>query len=409
MAHAVWTASPLVARSDAVRFQRFLHSRQYPSDCRSTVGARARQDYFYALGLGAQMVSLKFNFVHALLSDQVYHFPTSHYVNPLRCPSRSFGCYFAAPTNCSWPNGAAPAPEQKKHRRTENVKIHWCFDLPRRKLSRLAGLRAVHSKEWYHAQVSAFLFRPNAELATFGRELLANMEQGASVGNLPLKNGNGGNNGSCVAVHIRRTDKHTEDHRTAQRTFHDFAQLFKAWGYWKYDGAVTSLRAFLGSEDKTTFTTMPPLLAPYNSYWIPARYFVMDGSAGKKFKDIRQGNSRLGELYGSLEDEAKKGSSGGTAASSHLQKDEGMVLIAQILLMSGCEAVLASYSSNVAILVHDLMLARKVARAEPMHALDVNGRVYCGCGASFCMNLERKTVREAGRSIKHVIDGFKYR
>ena len=51
-------------------------------------------------------------------------------------------------------------------------------------------------------------------------------------------------------------------------------------------------------------------------------------------------------------------------------------LIAQILLMSGCEAVLASYSSNVAILVHDLMLARKVARAEPMHALDVNGRDF---------------------------------
>ena len=81
----------------------------------------------------------------------------------------------------------------------------------------------------------------------------------------------------------------------------------------------------------------------------------------------------------------------------------------QILLMSGCEAMIGSYSSNVAILLHDLMLARKVARGEAMHALDVNGRVYCGCGASFCMNLERKTVREAGRSIKHVVDGFKYR
>lgn len=86
-----------------------------------------------------------------------------------------------------------------------------------------------------------------------------------------------------------------------------------------------------------------------------------------------------------------------------------MVLIGQILLMSGCEALLASYSSNVAILVHDLMYARKVARAEPMHTMDVNGRIYCGCGASFCMNLERKTVREGGRSIRHVVDGFKYR
>ena len=91
-----------------------------------------------------------------------------------------------------------------------------------------------------------------------------------------------------------------------------------------------------------------------------------------------------------------------------LQKDEGSVLILQMLLMSGCDALIGSYSSNVAVLVHDLMLARQITRGEPLHALDINGRVYCGCGASFCMNLERKTVREGGRSIKHVVDGFKY-
>ena len=358
------------------------------------------------------MVSLKFNFVHALLADRVYHFPTSHYVNPLRCASRSFDCYFAAPTNCSW---RAEPSSPARHARKENVKIHWCFDLPRRRLSRLAGLRAVHAKEWYHAQIAAFLFRPNAQTAAFGRELLGNMEGtppavGGGFGGVGTRRARVGGNGSCVAMHIRRTDKHTEDHRTAQRSFGDFAQLFKAWGYWKYDGAVTGLRAFLGSEDKTTFEAMPPILAPYGSYWIPASYFVMDGSKGKKFVDIRQGNSRLGELYGGLEDEAKRTvGGGGGGGDARLHKDEGLVLIAQILLMSGCEAVLASYSSNVAILVHDLMYARKVARGEPMHALDVNGRVYCGCGASFCMNLERKTVRETGRSIKHVIDGFKYR
>ena len=85
-----------------------------------------------------------------------------------------------------------------------------------------------------------------------------------------------------------------------------------------------------------------------------------------------------------------------------------MVLVLQILLMSGCDALIASFSSNVAVLVHDLMLARRIVRREAAHVLDINGRVYCGCGASFCMNLERKTVREGGRSIKRVIDGFKY-
>ena len=146
----------------------------------------------------------------------------------------------------------------------------------------------------------------------------------------------------------------------------------------------------------------------------------MDMSARNKFVNINQNNARLGELYGGLEDAAKgsggasgvdgstgRGASAGPAVAQ-LLKDEGMVLIAQILLMSGCEAIIASYSSNVAILVHDLMYARKLSRGETTHAIDVNGRVYCGCGASFCMTLERKTVRDSGRSIKRVVDGFKY-
>ena len=169
-------------------------------------------------------------------------------------------------------------------------------------------------------------------------------------------------------------------------------------------GAVTDGSQLF--EDKTTFNAMPPLLRPSASYWIPSRYFVMDMSANNKFVNIRQGNGRLGELYGQFED-----ASAARAAArprGALLKDEGMVLIAQILLMSGCEAMIASYSSNVAILVHDLMLARRISRGEAMHAIDVNGRVYCGCGASFCMNLERKTVHESGRSIKHVVDGIRY-
>lgn len=72
------------------------------------------------------------------------------------------------------------------------------------------------------------------------------------------------------------------------RSFGDFAQTFKSWGYWSYPGAVTGLSAFLGSEDKATFSAMPPLLQPFDAYWIPSRYFVMDMSAKNKFVDIRQ-------------------------------------------------------------------------------------------------------------------------
>ena len=146
-----------IAASDAARFQSWIRERQYPSDCAATTGFFTRQDYFYKLGLGAQMVSLKFNLLHALLHKKVYHFPTTHYVNPLRCPSRSFDCYFERPSNCT----------RATHAAAEEVKIHWCFDVPRRRLSKLAGLRSVHSKAWYNAQLAAFLFRPNAELRAF--------------------------------------------------------------------------------------------------------------------------------------------------------------------------------------------------------------------------------------------------
>ena len=94
--------------------------------------------------------------------------------------------------------------------------------------------------------------------------------------------------------------------------------------------------------------------------------------------------------------------------AARLLKDEGMTLISQMLLMSGCEAFIGSYSSNVAILVHDLMLARRGARGEAMHAIDVNGRVYCGCGASFCMTAERKAVRDPTKSVRQIVDAFRY-
>ncbi len=398
-----------VAASDAARFQSWIRERQYPSDCAATTGFFTRQDYFYKLGLGAQMVSLKFNLLHALLHKKVYHFPTTHYVNPLRCPSRSFDCYFERPSNCT----------RATHAAAEEVKIHWCFDVPRRRLSRLAGLRAVHSKAWYHAQLAAFIYRPNAALRDFARMLLGSMEGNrtrAAVG----VGGGWRRNSSCVAMHIRRTDKHTEDHRTAQRGFADFAQTFKSWAYWAYPGAAAGLEVFIGSEDRKTFGAMPAMLAPNPCYWIPSRHFVMDMSPGKRFVNIRQGNERLLELYGLLEDEArdakrasaKAGDGGGAAPSvvlaARLLKDEGMTLISQMLLMSGCEAFIGSYSSNVAILVHDLMLARRGARGEAMHAIDVNGRVYCGCGASFCMTAERKAVRDPTKSVRQIVDAFRY-
>lgn len=159
-------STPLEQQRDAALFQAWIRRRQYPAHCSTSTGAITRQDYFFVLGLGAQMVSMKFNLVHALLQGMVYYFPTTHYTNPLRCPSRSFECYFEPPTNCS----------KVALQRQQEVKIHWCFDLPRRRLSRMAKLTAVHSSAWYHAQLAAFLFRPNAAMREYSQAVRADME-----------------------------------------------------------------------------------------------------------------------------------------------------------------------------------------------------------------------------------------
>ena len=72
-----------VEAQDAVRFQHYIFQSQFPQDCSTTTGVLTRAglkegqerwpgDYFYGLGLGSQMASLKFNFAKSLLSGRVY-------------------------------------------------------------------------------------------------------------------------------------------------------------------------------------------------------------------------------------------------------------------------------------------------------------------------------------------------
>ena len=57
------------ARQDAGTFQAWVRQRQYPQHCGRTVGLMQRKDYFHVLGLGAQMVALKFGLLNALLQQ----------------------------------------------------------------------------------------------------------------------------------------------------------------------------------------------------------------------------------------------------------------------------------------------------------------------------------------------------
>lgn len=421
--------SAAVEAADALRFQAFMHARQYPHDCGATVGVLTRAgvqpdgvthyagDYFYGLGLGSQMAALKFNFVQALLRNRVYHFPTSHYVNPVRCASQTFDCYFAPPTNCSrHGKGASPlaavVPPRSMHASVETAQLLWCFELPRKRLSRLAGLHGVHSEAWYHGQLAAFLFRPNEDMRRFRSALLpqlayvANHSRAAAGARAP----GGLHNGSCAAMHVRRTDKfrgrRREDMRK-QKGFDDFGRAFKFWAHWMSARPSGQVRLLLGSEDPVTFRTMPPLVAPTVAYWIPGSYFVMSS-----FKDITDNNNKLVDKYDRLKKAMAAARAEGPASVARLEaagatKDEGMALVVQILLMAECEAFFGSFASNVAILVHDLMHARMVAKSERLHAVDINGRTYCGCGASFCMKLERRATREPRRTVRNMVEAFR--
>ena len=91
-------------------------------------------------------------------------------------------------------------------------------------------------------------------------------------------------------------------------------------------------------------------------------------------------------------------------AEAGTRRDEGLALILQLLLMGECAALFGSYASNVAILVRDLMHARMVAQGRPLHVVDACGRTYCGCGASFCMKLERRSGREPTRTMHNMVE-----
>ena len=419
---------------DAMRFQKFIRRTQFPHDCRAQPGVLTRAgvqsdgkhfpgDYFYGLGLGSQMASLKFNLAHALLKGRTYHFPTTHYANPARCPSQTFDCYFAAPTNCSRTrataasasSSAAASPSPRSfHRTIETAPLLWCFELPRRRLSRLAGLQGVHNEAWYHGQLATFLFRANEEMAAFRLEALRSFAYDSNHSRAVTlsKSPGGPHNGSCAAMHVRRTDKFRGRRREdlkAQIGFNGFGRAFKFWAHWLSSRPSGQLRVLLGSEDPQTFKSMPTLLWPAASYWLPAKYFVMES-----FKDITDNNNKLVSRYARIQKEMEeaKASADPKAAVAALvakgyTKDEGMALVLQILLMSECEALFGSYASNVAILVHDLMHARMVARRERLHAVDVNGRTYCGCGASFCMKLEKRGNREPKRTVRNMVEAFR--
>ena len=104
-------------------------------------------------------------------------------------------------------------------------------------LSRLAGLHGVHSEAWYQGQLAAFLFRPNDEMRAYRADAVrdlafdTNHTRATTLSAAP----GGLHNGSCAAMHVRRTDKFRGRRREDLRSqigFHGFGRAFKFWAHW---------------------------------------------------------------------------------------------------------------------------------------------------------------------------------
>ena len=331
---------------DAHRFQAWIHERQHPRDCHSTLGYYVVQSNIHQLGhgLGAQLVSMKFALAEALaMRAHVVYTAAARceYTNPITCPNRSFTCYFERPTNCSTARGT--------HRRYIAAAASWCKPMPRAILAARAGLRYAHDESWYHAQLAVYLFRPSASLRSLvseigsdaGDQLAAttmhhttstHAHRGSGRGSHRATSGTSAGAG-CAAMHVRRTDKVKEDAKAQTRGFDVYAKLLRTWARWHTLGDDTPTRGvgvMLGSEDPATFKAMPQLIAPHQAYWIPSRFFVLGYNSTHRYANNTQATKSMQNLY------AAAAAKQLLPTAADAPPDEGATLIAQMILMSEC-------------------------------------------------------------------------
>lgn len=316
--------------TDEQRFFDYMYRSQNPPDCARVRQVTTRASYFDKIGIGSQLISVKFNFISSLLAGSVYHFPSSHYVNPSTCSAQSLQCYFRSITEC---DSAGRVEEE----------VRWCDPVPFEKLSMTANLSRVRSQRWFHQRVSRFLFRPS--------DAIEDQVQRHSL------------DPGCLAIHVRQTDKSTEDHRKTTRQLGTYMHRISTWIEWNL--ATRSGELLVGSEDSRALNRITKRFqAVHRVRRIDKNLFVP-----MHFKNIGDFNRALKAVY----------------ARNKTSADEGQAMLVQTFAMARCRAFIGTFSSNIGIMVSDL---------SDGDAYDVDGRMYCGCGASFCMERERHALRD---------------
>ena len=266
-------------------------------------------------GLGAIMVATRLTFAHALEHNASIAFPRTWYTNPRVCKGRTLGCYFARPCRT-----IAPLAHRKR------VSVKWSEPPHIEFFWREAGLSRPRSVRWINAQLARYLFEPLPHVR-------------ASIERLRVPIG-------CLAVHLRGTDKISEDSRVRTLSLGAIVKATRSASRFESAGTVC-----LSSDSDVTLERAKAMLSPLSVWTPPNDWFISTANT------VNERNRLL------------------TRESRNGTRDEGLSLISLMFGLASCDAFLALASSNLAIIVQDLSDGQFV---------DFSGRPYCGLGGSFC-------------------------
>lgn len=295
---------------DASRFQIWLSTRA----CAST--AWLPSDPSLARnGLGAIMVGTRLTFALALGRNATVAFPVTRYANTRVCSKSTLGCYFAAPCR----SGSEP-------RQVRRVSVKWSRSPDPLFFWQAAQLSRPRNVRWLNAQFSRYLFDPLPHVR-------------ASIDRLQMPIG-------CLAVHLRGTDKMSEDKRVQNMSLDKVARVVRTIIRFESTGPVS-----LSSDSDVTVERMRRLLRPVSIWTPPQDWF------GSTADSVNERNRLL------------------TIMRRRDIRDEGVALIAVMFGLASCDTLFALSTSNFAIIVQDL---------SDGHFIEFGGRPYCGVGGSFC-------------------------
>ena len=293
---------------DATVFREWLSVRA----CASSVWLPS--DGFLARnGLGALMVATRLTFAHALERNASIAFPTTRYANPRVCNERTLGCYFAPPCRT-----LAPSVHARR------VSVKWSRTTHIEFFRREAGLSRPRSVRWLNSQLTRYLFEP-----------LPHVRRSIEQLSVPI---------GCLAVHLRGTDKISEDRRVHELSLEKIVEATRSISRFESAGTVC-----MSSDSDETIERAKALLSPLTVWTPPKNWFASTADTARERIRLL---SRINGTH-----------------------DEGLALISLMFGMASCDALFGLASSNFAIIVQDLSDGRFI---------DFGGRSYCGLGGSFC-------------------------